>query len=177
MPKNGQPRKWRGPDARQLISALKATGIKNEDIGYSADNHIQVRCPDGVTVTIPSDLSAARTYANARKQLADHGVDIPARGGGGGRGNRFRTRQQAHHRRLGMITRWVPEETYALVTTRDRITWFISRPRLRPDVAEELAEGRFVTFTGTPVPDLHQRYPHANDVRPAEPPARGEKIA
>jgi len=89
MPKKGQPRKWRGTDARQLIAALKKAGIKGEDIWYSADNHIQIRCPDG----------------------------------------------------------------------------------------EELAEGRFVTFTGNPVPDLHQRYPHAVDVRPAEPPARGEKIA
>ena len=178
MPKKGQPRKWRGTDARQLIAALKKAGIKGEDIWYSADNHIQIRCPDGEVVTLPSDLSAARTYANARRQLGLHGAAIPARGGGGSRNDHGRPeRHNGHHRRLAMVTRWKPGETYGLATTRDKITWFISRSRLRPGVAEELAEGRFVTFTGNPVPDLHQRYPHASDVRPAEPPARGEKIA
>ena len=112
---------------------------------------VRDRLPDGAGL---SDLGTHR--------LKDHGRP---------------ERHNGHHRRLAMVTRWNPGETYGLATSRDKITWFISRSRLRPGVAEELAEGRFVTFTGNPVPDLHQRYPHASDVRPAEPPARGEKIA
>ena len=167
-----QPAKLRGSDARQLVSALRNAGVKGGDITLTGDGHLQVRCPDGELVILPSDVSAARTYANSRRDLAVHGVDIPSRGGNAGRGNRYRSRPQQDHRRLGQITRWLDGEPYALVTTAGdgKITWLISRSRLRPGVRDALAPGRLVTFTGNPVPDLHKRYPLARDVRLAEPP-------
>ena len=171
MPSKKLPKKTRGTDARQMISALRRAGVAREDIVLTSDGHLQVTCPGGL-VTMPSDLSQSRAYANSRKELAAHGVHIPARGGGARRGP-VREKQHQQHRRRGQVTRCSSGETYALVTTANGdgdTTWFISRQRLRPDVAAGLVFGRFVTFTGNPVPDLHQRYPHADNVRLDGPP-------
>jgi hypothetical protein len=170
--KTGHPKKPRGTDARQLIAALRDAGIAREDITTTADQHLQVRCPDGAVVTIPSDLSVSRTYANSRKELAAHGVSIPARGGTSARGGGGKQVRRPQARWFGRVTRWETGEPYGLVTTRDNITWFISRRLLDPGVADGLAFGRFGTFSGNPVPDLHKRYPHAMHIRLASPPAR-----
>jgi trans-aconitate methyltransferase len=175
MPPKQHPRKPRGTDARQLIAALRKAGVSSQDIVLTSTGHLQVTCPGGV-VTLPSELSQARTYANSRKTLADHGVHIPARGGSARRGT-VRQKHYQQARQAGMITRCKDHELYALVTTQDGVTWFISKSHLRPDVAQELAERRFVTFTGNPVPELHKRYPQAADVRLAAPFPAGSRPA
>ena len=92
-----QPAKLRGSDARQLVSALRNAGVKGGDITLTGDGHLQVRCPDGELVILPSDVSAARTYANSRRDLAV----VPGRGGDVVRHDRRRDARGRFNHRAG----------------------------------------------------------------------------
>jgi hypothetical protein len=164
MPKKpSRPKIARGTDARQMIRALRKAGVANADITVTGNGHLRVLCPDSSIVTLPSDLSEPRTYANNRRELAQHGVSIPSRGGAARGGTR--QRPQHHARRTGQITHWDPQATYALVTSDDGMTWFMSRTDMHPDLEDQLGYGQEVSFTGHPVPDLHKQWPQAREVR------------
>jgi len=155
-----------GSDARQMIDAIVAAGVPRGDIGLTGNGHLSVACPDGTIVHISSKLGDAGVWKTARANLAEHGVRIPARGGGGNRGNRQRSRAPRPGTRYSAtVTRCADGESYAMATGDDGTTWFISRWYLSPAAELELACGRRVTFTGNPLPGFGSQHPSAYGVR------------
>lgn len=70
--------------------------------------------------------------------------------------------------RYGTVNRWDPGESYAFVTDRGGVQWYVNRNSL-PDNTLLLDLGQPVQFTGSPRPAPRRNYPQIRRIQPYRP--------